>query len=184
MSAEQPGRTASVNSMFSQTKFNLRRHLKLLVLSLVIFAVSGSTQTAVLLGLPPAATLIEQDSGSEALNKLKIASMQHDLILLLIESGNFDRVESEWRKVLDLKLGQKYEGAIAQSLLIICYKLSEANQLSLAQSIMDESLSAVAFSNKSAADIFRLKAYVYKEAGDLDSAIDALRKASELAEKP
>ena len=170
--------------MFSQTRFNFRRHIKLLVLSLAILATSGSNQTGVLFGLVPAATVIEEDSGSATLNKLKIASMQHDLILLLIESGDFDRVESEWRKVLNLKLSEKYEGAIAQSLLILCYKLSEANQLSLAQSIMDESLSTVAFSNKSAADIFRLKAYVYKEAGDLDSAIDALRKASELAEKP
>ena len=67
---------------------------------------------------------------------------------------------------------------------MICYKLSEAKQYSLAQDLMDESLSAVAFGNNSAADIFRLKAYVYKEAGDLDSAIEALRKASELAEKP
>lgn len=171
--------------MFNQITINSRRPLKRLVFSLVILAVSGFTQTAVLYGSPPAATAVEEEnSRSDTLNKLKIASLQHDLILLLIESNDFDRVELEWRKVLDLGLSEKYESAIAQSLLMIGYKLSEANQLSLAQSIMDESLSTVAFSNKSAADIFRLKAYVYKEAGDLDSAIDALRKASELAEQP
>jgi hypothetical protein len=164
---------------------NLRRYFKRLVFTLVILAVTGFTQTGVLAGFAAAMAAVEEEnSSSQTLNKLKIASMQHDLTLLLIENNNFGRVEPEWRKVLDLGLSERYEGAIAQSLLIICYKLSEANQLSLAQSIMDESLSAVAFSNKSAADIFRLKAYVYKEAGDLDSAIDALRKASELAEKP
>ena len=126
----------------------------------------------------------ERDSASETVNKLKIASMQHDLILLLIESKDFGRVESEWKKVLDLKLNEKYEGAIAQSLLMICYKLSEAKQYSLALGLMDESLSAVAFSNKNAADILRLKAYLYKEAGNLDLAIETLRQASELAEKP
>lgn len=160
----------------------LGRHLKLLAFSLVILAVSGFTQTGTLFG---AATVVEEEnSGSETINKLKIASMQHDLILLLIESNDFDRVESEWKKVLDLGLSEKYENAIAQSLLMIGYKLSEANQLSLAQNIMDESLATVAFTNKSAADIFRLKAYVYKEAGDLDSAIDALRKASDLVQEP
>ena len=170
--------------MFSQTNIHLRRHLRLLALSLVILAVSGFTQTGLLWGFSPAATVMEEDSGSETLNKLKIASMQHDLILLLLESNDFDRVEPEWRKVLDLGLGEKYENAIAQSLLTICYKLSQANQLSLALNLIDESFGAVAFSDKSAADILRLKAYLYKEAGDLDSAIETLRQASELAETP
>jgi hypothetical protein len=150
----------------------------------MILILSGFTQTGLLFGFPPPVTVMQEDSGSETLDKLKIASMQHDLILLLVERSDFDRVKPEWEKVLDLGLSVKYESAIAQSLLMICYKLSEANQLSLAQSIMDESLSTVAFSSKSAADIYRLKAYVYKEAGDLDSAIDALQRASELAENP
>ena len=170
--------------MFNRTKINLRRHLKLLAFSFGILAVSGFTQIDMLWGFSPAATVVEEAPSSETLNKLKIASMQHDLILLLIESNDFDRVELEWRKVLDLELSEKYESAIGQSLLMICYKLSEANQLSLALSIIDESLSAVAFSNKSAADILRLKAYLYKEAGDLDAAIETLREASELAEQP
>ncbi len=171
--------------MFNQTKINTRRHPKLLAFSLIVLAVSGFVQTGMLFGFAPAAAVVEEsDSGSEMLSKLKIASMQHDLILLLIERNDFSRVELEWRKVLDLRLSEKYESAVAQSLLMICYKLSEAKQLPLAHVLMDESLAAVAFSNKSAADILRLKAYIYKEAGDLDSAIDTLRKASELAEEP
>jgi Cdc6-like AAA superfamily ATPase len=68
--------------------------------------------------------------------------------------------------------------------LTISYKLSQAKQLSLAQKILSESLSAVAFSKNNKADILRFQAYLYKEAGDLNSAIDTLRQASELAEKP
>ena len=172
--------------MFNKAEIKLGRRTKLLAFSLIILAVLGFTQTAMLFGFSaaaPAEIVMEEVSESETINKLKVASMQHDLILLLVERGDFDRVELEWRKVLDLGLSEKYEGAIAQSILMICYKLAEANQLALAQSLMDESLSTVAFSNKSAADIFRLKAYVYKEAGDLDAAIDALRRASELAEE-
>ena len=170
--------------MLSQAKVNLRKYLGLLAFSLVFLAVSGFMQRGMLFGFPPAATMTEEASNSETLNKLKIASMQHDLILLLIDRNDLDRVQLEWRKVLDLQLSEKYEDAIAQSLLMICYRLSQANQLPLAHSLMDESFAAVAFSNRSAADILRLKAYLYKEAGDLDSAIDTLRQASELAEKP
>jgi hypothetical protein len=170
---------------FNKPKTDLRRHLKLLAFSFVILALSGFTQTGMLLGFSPAETVAEEEaSSSETLNKLKIASMQHDLILLLIESNDFDRVEQEWRRVLDLELSERYEGAIAQSLLMICYKLSETKQLTLALSIIDESLSVVAFSSKSKADILRLKAYLYKEAGDLDAAIETLREAGELAERP
>jgi tetratricopeptide (TPR) repeat protein len=170
--------------MFSQTKFNLRGHFKALVFSFIVVAVLGSCQISGLFAFQSSDAEEAGQSRSEIVQKLKIASMQHDLILLLIENNNFDRVELEWRKVLDLRLNGKYEGAIAQSLLTISYKLSEAKQTPLARRILDESLSAVAFSNKSRADILRFKAYLYKEAGDLDSAIDTLRRASELAEKP
>ncbi len=169
--------------MFGQKKISSKRNFRAFLLPLIMAAVVGFFQTNGLLALQ-SSTAEEAPSGSETLKKLKVASMQHDLILLLIEGDNFERIESEWRKVLDLGLNGRYESAIAQSLLTISYKLSEAKQISLAQKILDESVSAVAFSNTSLADIFRFKAYLYKEAGDLDSAIDTLRRASELAEKP
>ncbi len=169
--------------MFSQTKPNGRKHHRILLFSFAIVAALGLMQSITVSAFQSPPALTEEKPNSETLKKLKIASMQHDLILLLIENKNFDRVDLEWRKVLDLRLGDKYENAIAQSLLTIAYKLSEAKQLSLAQMILDESLSTVPFSNKDKADIFRFKAYLSKEAGDLDSAIKALRLASELAGK-
>jgi tetratricopeptide (TPR) repeat protein len=101
-----------------------------------------------------------------------------------IESGNYDRIEFEWKKVLDLRLGGKYEGAVAQSLLTIAYKLSEAKQLALAQRILDYTLAEVSFSNKNKADILKLEAYLFKEAGELEKAIETYRKANELFVKP
>jgi tetratricopeptide (TPR) repeat protein len=170
--------------MFDRTKINLRRKAGILVFTLVIVGVLGPMETGVLSAFQSSSAEGQEKPGAETLQKLKIASVQHDLILLLIENRNFDRVELEWRKVLDLRLSGKYEGAIAQSLLTISYKLFEAKQLSLAQKILSESLSAVPFSNKNKADILRFQAYLYKEAGDLNSAIDTLKRASELAERP
>ena len=170
--------------MFDRTNISLRKYAGILVFSFVIVAVLGPMGTGVLSAFQTPPAIGQEKPGVEILQKLKIASMQHDLILLLIQNKNFDRVESEWRKVLDLGLSSKYEDAIAQSLLTISYKLSQAKQLSLAQKILSESLSAVAFSKNNKADILRFQAYLYKEAGDLNSAIDTLRQASELAEKP
>jgi len=109
--------------------------------------------------------------------------MQHETILLLIDSKTVDRVESEWKTVLDLQLGAKYEAAIADSLLTIGYKLLEAKQLPLAQKLLDESLAAVPFSNKSKTNVLKFKAYLFKEAGDYDNAIKTVKLANELADK-
>ena len=162
--------------MYSRTKTDLRGRRRILVVSFFVVAMLGSVGTGVV-------SAFQSSQEEETARKLKIASVQHELILLLVEKKDFDRVEAEWKKVLDLKLDGKYEGAIAQSLLAIGYKLSEAKQFALAQKILDESLPAVEFSNKDRADILRFKAYLFKEAGDLDAAIGALRQAGELAGK-
>jgi len=163
--------------MCSQSKTDLMGRRRILVFSFLAVAMLGSVGTGVV-------SAFQSSQEEETVKKLQIASVQHELVLLLVEKKNFDRVQAEWKKVLDLKLDGKYEGAIAQSLLTIGYKLSEAKQFALAQKILDESLPAVEFSNKDRADIFRFKAYLFKEAGDLDAAIGALRQASELAAKP
>ncbi len=121
---------------------------------------------------------------SETIKKLTVASTQHNLILLLIESGKYDKVEAEWKKVLDLKLSNKYEDAVALSMETIANKLSDAKQLPLAQRILDLGLAGMNFNNKNRADILRLKAYFFKEGGDLEKAIETYREANELLEKP
>jgi tetratricopeptide (TPR) repeat protein len=158
--------------MFNQPNKNLRVHHKILLLLSLIVVAPGSVRTT---------AFAFQSSPTAEEKKLQVASMQYDMIFLLIQNKNFDQVEAEWRKVLDQKLGAKYEKQIADSLLDILYKLSEAKQFLLAQKILDESLAAVSFSNKSKADILRFKALLYKDSGDLDSAIKTMQQALELA---
>jgi hypothetical protein len=167
--------------MFSRARIHMRGHLRKLLFSFLIAVGLGSAQGSMVYGFQ--ASPAAETSNSETVKKLKVASMQHDLILLLIENKSFDTIESEWKKVLDLKLGVKYEGAIAQSVLAIAYELSKGNQTTLAQKILDESLAGVPFSNKSQSDIYRLKAYLFKEEGDLENAIKAMKRATELVEK-
>ena len=167
--------------MFSRARIHLRGHCRRVIFSLLIAAALGSAQCSMVYSFQ--ATLVAEPSSPETVKKLKVASVQHELILLLIENKSFDTIDSEWKKVLALKLDAKYEGAIAQSVLKIGLKLSDAGQLALAQQILDESLASVPFSKKNQSDIWRFKAYLFKEAGDLDSAIQALKHASELIEK-
>lgn len=150
---------------------------KTLIISIVICIALGLTTASPLLALQASPT------DPESVRKLKIASTEHELILVLIQSGSFDKIELEWKKVLDLKLGPQYEGAVAKSLLTIAFKLYEAKQLALAQALLDSSLAGASFSNKNKADILRFKAFLYKESGELEKAIETYKRAIEL-EKP
>jgi hypothetical protein len=171
--------------MFSQTNRKLipGGHGRILLLSFLLIAALGFAQTGVVSAFQSPQAVPEDRAASDIQKKLKTASMQHELILLLIENKTFDQVEIEWKKVLDLRLGAKYEGAIAQSLLTIGYKLYEAKQFPLGQKIMDASIATVPFINKDKADIYKFKALLFREMGDIDSAIRCMRLASELADK-
>ena len=154
-----------------------------MVIFFLVISALGFIQANIAIAVQPL-DAVSEEAGPEAQKKLKTASMQHELILLLIENKTFDQVESQWKKVLDLRLNAKYyEGAIAQSLLMIGYKLFEAKQFVPAQKIMDASLASVPFTSGNKADIFKFKAALYKEMGDLDNAIRFMRLASELSDK-
>ena len=165
--------------MFGQIKRVCPKKLLFIFLILVAF---GSAPT-VIFSFQSSPATEEQRINVETQKRIKLASVQHDLILALIDNKSFDQVESEWRKVLDLRLGAKFEGQIADSLLLIAYNLSEAKQMPLALKIIDQSLSTVPFSNKSKADIFTLKAHIYVELGDSENAIKAYQTARDLLNK-
>ena len=148
------------------------------LIAFAAFGFSGSSWANMVSSSPG---LVEDSETSlEVLQKIKIAYYEHELILLLIDDKQFDKIELELKKIFDLKLGDKYEGALAKSLLTIAFKLSEAEQLDLANKILDDGLANVNFSNQSKSEILRFKAYLFKEAGDIDSAIEAITLAEEL----
>ena len=162
--------------MFSQLK---RVHHKILLAMFLALVALGPVQTCIFAFQSASTSAPTPDE----MKKLRVAAAQHDLILMLIEDKSFDQVETEWKKVLELKLGVRFEGQIADSLLAIAYKLYEEKQLALAQQILDASLSTVPFSNQNKSDILKLKATIYKDSGDLDDAVRTMRYAIELQNK-
>ena len=170
--------------MVNKEKINLMGRRRTLVLSFAIFTAFGLMQTGLFAALDASPTLEGEKPSAEVKKKLKIAGMQHELILYLIEKQDFDSIESEWKKVLDLKLGAEYEDPVAKSLVIISYKLLDAKRSALGLKLIDASLMAMPFSNKSKSDIFACKAALHRELRDLDSAIKAMRQARDLEGKP
>jgi tetratricopeptide (TPR) repeat protein len=167
--------------MFCQSRMKSGRRHRVLIVSFVLLVALSSMQAGLIPAFRSAFALEGEKVSAETNKKLTFASAQYDLILSLIEEKNFDGIEAEWKKVLDLKLGEEYEAPIAESLLTIGYKLYKAKQIPLAQKLMDDSLaSPVPFSKKDKADILRFKAVLYRDAGDLDSAVKAVRQAHAL----
>lgn len=166
------------NTMKIIQRGNVRR---LLLSSLLVLATLGLMQTGIAAAFHPAE--YAEDAASDIQKKLQTAKIQHALILLLVENKTYDQVEAEWKKVLDLRLGARYEGAIAQSLLTIGYKLYEAKQYAVAIKLIDASVASVPFVNRNKADIFKFKSVLLQESGDIDNAIRAMRYAGELAGK-
>jgi hypothetical protein len=170
--------------MISKPKDNFRGRRSFLVYSFVIVIAIGLMQTGILSAFDASPAIEGKKLSPETENKLEIARMQHDLIMYYIEKQDFNSIEPAWKKVLDLKLDAEFEGLIGKSIVMISYSLIDVKQFALAHKLLDESLMAVLFSNKSKADIFGCKASLYKESGDLNSAIKAKQKAVEFQEKP
>ncbi len=164
-------------------KIIVKKNYRALLFFFLFISSVGFIQTNIAVAVQPL-NAVPDETGADVQRKLKTAAVQHELILLLIENKTYDQVEPEWKKVLDLRLGAKFEGPIAQSLLTIGYKLFEAKQFILAQRIMDSSLAApIPFSNANKADIYTFKAALCKELGDVDNAIRFYRLAKELTDK-
>jgi hypothetical protein len=170
--------------MGNKTKIISKGRRRILVLSFAVFAALGLMQTSLFAAFDASPAPEGEKLSPEAKKKLKLAGMQHDLILYFIEKQDFDSIEPEWKIVLDLKLGAEFEDLVAKSLVTISYKLLDAKRYALAQKLLDESLMTMPFGNRSQSDIFACKAALYRGSGDLDSAIKSMRKARELEGKP
>jgi hypothetical protein len=170
--------------MVNKATIDSKGRRSILVLFFAIFAAFGLMQTGLLSAFQASPTLEGEKPSPEVKKKLKIAGMQHDLILDLIAKQDFDSIEPEWKIVLDIKLGAEFEDPVAKSLVTISYNLLDAKRPALALKLIDESLLAAPFSNKSKSDIFACKAALYRALGDLDSAIKTMRQARELEGKP
>ncbi len=133
------------------------------------------------LSLPLAA--MAQGAEQDFSQKLVMAEGFHDLAILYIKKGDLENAVASTRQIIKLRFPVEEEYRIGKSLSIITEKLSEISRYDLAQILLDETLKNTELdANKS--NLYRTKARLYYKAGQDDKAIEALKQAQALAQKP
>jgi tetratricopeptide (TPR) repeat protein len=117
--------------------------------------------------------------GDEVKQMLSIAESQHEIVILLIKQGQYQRVVPEMKKIFELNLPEKYEEAVAQSASLIAGMLVERQQFAVAHEVVNEALKRARL-NENKAALFKVEGYVYKSEGNLEKALESLEKAVQL----
>ena len=118
-------------------------------------------------------------SQQELKQMTSIAWTQHEIIRVLISQGQYGRVVSEMKKILELNLPEKFEGAVAESASLIAGMLIEKQQFAVAHEVIAETLKKMK-ANENKAALFMIQGYAYKSEGKLEKALESLERAVEL----
>ncbi len=123
--------------------------------------------------------VVPEAGDSDLKQMLSIAETQHEIVKVLIAQGRYDRVLPEMRKIYELRLPDKYEGAVAQSASLVANLLAESKQFMLGHEVLEEAQRRVK-QNDNKASLLKIQAYVYKAEGNLEKALQCLERAVEL----
>lgn len=142
--------------------------------------VSKSCLLILITGLTLVTTLLGVDSPDQALeDKKAIAVSQHELLVLLIDKGQYDKLQPELQKILDLKFTDKHEKYVVDEILILSELLSKKNQHKLALQLADMGLGSLR-EKESQARLFKEKGFIYKQLGLPDKAMEMFEKGKAL----
>ncbi len=137
----------------------------------LLTAIIGFALVASLLGVEPPDQTLE--------DKKSIAVSQHELLVLLIDKGQYDKVQPELQKILDLKFTDKHEKYVVDEILILSELLSKKNQHKLALQLADMGLGSLR-EKESQARLFKEKGFIYKQMGLSDKAMEMFEKGKAL----
>lgn len=114
-------------------------------------------------------------------SKLQYAASQHEIIVILIEEGDWNQAVEEFYKILDLDLGVESEGSLVEEVWQITEQLLSAKQYDFSHQIIDSTLEICKLPDNRFT-LLILKGKVFKEEGKLKAALDAFREAQALQE--
>jgi tetratricopeptide (TPR) repeat protein len=104
------------------------------------------------------------------------AQVQHEIVKGLIEQGRFDQVLPEMKKLFALNIPDSEEHRIAESAAIIARLFVDRKQSALAHQVLDGAFTRMN-RNADKAAVLKIKAWVYKEEGKLDPAVETYNRA-------
>lgn len=108
-----------------------------------------------------------------------IAEAQHEIIMLHIRNGQFDKVPAAFQKIFSLNFPKEREHLLVEEAKIVSDALVQANQHLLAHQILDEALKVVR-SKQSRAALYKEKGYLCVKEGKDDLAMELFEKAVEI----
>ncbi len=108
-----------------------------------------------------------------------VAESQHEIVMLLIKGQAYDKVLPASQEIFSLRFPYNQEHLFVTEGRILSSALFDQQQYELAQALLDQALGAVN-SNSSKALLYKEKAYLCKQEGKDDEAMEFFEKAIEL----
>jgi len=116
----------------------------------------------------PAFLVAPQNSNWDEVRQ--IAESQHEIVMLLIEKGQYDKVPKAAREIFQLRFPESEEPRMVKEAQVLTNALLHHNQTAIAHQVLDSALTAVKSANAKSR-LHREKAYVYKKEGKTDEAM-------------
>ena len=111
--------------------------------------------------------------------KLATAATHYEIAQLKLESGEYDAVVAEIRKIVDLDFSAENEGVLTLSVLNLSEELLNADRHGLARNAVDATLKA-ADQQENQFMLLMFKARVFRDEGKIDEALETYREAQKL----
>ncbi len=112
-----------------------------------------------------------------------LAEAQHEIILLLIEKQEFDKIPAAVQKIFDLEFPEDQQSKIVKEAQMVTDALLKHDRIKIAHQILDSAIKSVT-TNKAYAALYREKAYVFRKEGNKDEAMKSFEKSMKLEKTP
>lgn len=126
------------------------------------------------------ASWAQSDVAAADASKLRAASVQYEIIQILLEKREYSQILPEFRKILSLQLKGENELPVVQGAWLIAENLRKSQQFSLAEQLVDETLLRTEQGDNKFS-LWMLKGKILRDQGRLQEAIEVYRKAQQFA---
>lgn len=130
----------------------------------------------ILLILPTFSLLLAQEQWEKTRS---IAQSHHEIIMLLIEKQEFDKVPGAAKELFALDFPEAQQPLLVEEARLLTDALLHHNQTAIAHQVLDMAIAA-SKTNSAKAQLFKEKAYVFKKEGQTDEAMKAFQRSVDL----
>lgn len=112
-------------------------------------------------------------------DRMAIAQAQHDMMVLLIDKGEYDKVPPALQKILDLRFTGADELKVVSEILILSDLLVKKDQAKVSLRLVDMGLGALK-EKDSLIKLYKEKGFLFKTLGQPDKAMEMFEKVKDL----